>query len=177
MFRRYLRLAALPMAKRRQKKENLDHHFSVVVGMAKREFIPPTLEEVKAYIIEAGCLKVDAGEFITYYATNDWRDSNNKPLKVWKLKIRYWQSMASEMGRPDRKCHCGKYASYIGKDDTGQVYFRCEAHKPIRKFALPKDMTANVLHDVNKAIEDDTDLRRRRNQAIQLQGEALRRTK
>ena len=110
-----------------------------------KQFIPPTFDEVRAYIIESGCLKVDANEFIMYYATNDWRDSNNKPLKVWKLKVRYWQMMATEMGRPDRKCHCGKYGEYIGKDDTGQIYWRCAEHKPVRKFVLPSAITADLL--------------------------------
>jgi hypothetical protein len=47
-------------------------------------FVPPTLEEATAYFKESG--QVDPQGFIDYYASNDWRDSRNNPVKNWKQK-------------------------------------------------------------------------------------------
>ena len=50
------------------------------------KFIPPTLEEVKAYCEERKN-NVDAQKFIDHYAVNDWKDANDKPVRNWKQKI------------------------------------------------------------------------------------------
>lgn len=52
--------------------------------MAK--FIPPTIDEVKAYIKEKN-LNVDAVIFWNYYTEQDWKDSRNKPVLNWKGKM------------------------------------------------------------------------------------------
>ena len=46
----------------------------------------PTLEEIEAYCIERKN-NVNAQKFYDYYASNDWKDSNGKPVLNWKQKL------------------------------------------------------------------------------------------
>ena len=59
-----------------------------------RSFVPPTLEEVKAYASEAK-LNVDPEKFYRYFTTpNDkgetWVDSKGNKVKNWKQKMLTW---------------------------------------------------------------------------------------
>ena len=53
----------------------------------KKDFIPPTLEEVKKYCLEERKNNVDYQRFFDYYNVSDWKDRDGKPLKNWKQKI------------------------------------------------------------------------------------------
>ena len=55
----------------------------------KKEFIPPTVDEVKSYCQEKG-YNVDSRKFVEYYSSNNWKDKNDKPVKNWKLKLLCW---------------------------------------------------------------------------------------
>ena len=60
---------------------------------ANTRFIPPTIEEVKAYISDNGYLYVDAEAFINYYESIGWKvGKNNAPMKDWRASVRSWQS-------------------------------------------------------------------------------------
>ncbi len=52
----------------------------------KKEFVPPTVDEVKAYFKENGYTRDSAQKFFDYYKLNNWRDSKNNPIVNWKLK-------------------------------------------------------------------------------------------
>ena len=57
----------------------------------KNVFVPPTLEEVAAYVKERGN-SVDPQKFIDYYAANQWKDQSGKPVNNWKQKmIAVWE--------------------------------------------------------------------------------------
>lgn len=56
---------------------------------ATKRFIPPTLEEVKAYCKERKN-NVDAERFIDYYTSNGWQVGKNK-MKDWKAAVRTWE--------------------------------------------------------------------------------------
>lgn len=51
-----------------------------------KKFIPPTLEEVKAYCEERNN-DVDYQKFYDYYSVNDWKDSRGNQVKNWKQKL------------------------------------------------------------------------------------------
>jgi DNA-binding transcriptional regulator GbsR (MarR family) len=55
----------------------------------KKKFVPPSYEEVKAYITEKR-LNVDAQKFFDYYEAGDWHDGNGKAVKSWKQKCLTW---------------------------------------------------------------------------------------
>jgi hypothetical protein len=54
-----------------------------------KKFVPPSYEEVKAYIDEKR-LNVDAKKFFDYYEAGDWHDGNGKAVKSWKQKCLTW---------------------------------------------------------------------------------------
>lgn len=60
-------------------------------GKKRKEFIPPTLEEVTAYAEERG--RVDlAKKFFDYFEAGNWHDSEGKPVKAWKQKFITWEA-------------------------------------------------------------------------------------
>ena len=79
----------------------------VVAGSASR-FRPPTLEEVKSYILEKG-IEIDAERFVAYYESNGWMVGRNK-MKSWKSATvtwhknegRYGQSTTCQPTRPQK---------------------------------------------------------------------------
>jgi hypothetical protein len=54
-----------------------------------KKFIPPTLEEVKAYVAEKK-LNIDPQKFFDYYEAGEWHDGKGKPVKAWKQKAVSW---------------------------------------------------------------------------------------
>ncbi len=52
-----------------------------------KKFIPPTLETVKDYFKEKGYQESIAVTAFNYYNSNNWKDSNDKPVKSWKQKM------------------------------------------------------------------------------------------
>ena len=116
--------------------------------MPRKPFQPPTVQEVRDYILARGLWRVNPEKFVRFYEANDWRDSNDKPIKVWKLKVILWEDMAECRGDKPLRCSCGKYGEYTYKDDTGQLYAKCHDHRLIRKQVLPVEMTKNLLKGV-----------------------------
>ena len=58
-----------------------------------KKFVPPTLEEVKAYAAERGS-DVDPERFHTYFTAGDWKDSRGNPVRSWKQKFLTWERAA-----------------------------------------------------------------------------------
>lgn len=61
------------------------------VKKIKKEFIPPTLEEIKQYCLQRKN-KVNYQTFYDYYSENDWKDNQGKQVNNWKLKVISWES-------------------------------------------------------------------------------------
>ena len=57
----------------------------------RKQFTPPTLEEVQAYCLERKN-NVDAKKFYDYFSTSDWYDSKGNKVKSWKQKIITWEN-------------------------------------------------------------------------------------
>ena len=60
-------------------------------GEKRKRFVPPTLEEVKAYCQERNN-NVDPKKFFDYYEQGKWKDSKGNPVKNWKQKLITWES-------------------------------------------------------------------------------------
>lgn len=54
-----------------------------------KRFVPPTVEEVRAYCHERGN-GVDPQRFVDYYSSNGWMVGKNK-MKDWKAAVRTWE--------------------------------------------------------------------------------------
>lgn len=62
---------------------------------ASSRFIPPTLEEVSAFIAENN-YRVNAEKFIDYYNANGWMVGKTK-MKDWKAAVRNWHRNEREV--------------------------------------------------------------------------------
>jgi len=65
----------------------------------KKEFIPPTEQEVKDYV-SLRKLNVDPVLFYNFFTDGNWIDSRGHPVKNWKQKILTWNSHAQSRARP-----------------------------------------------------------------------------
>ena len=74
------------------KDNNINNNIDSVPTTKKTntKFIPPTVEEVKAYCKERKN-HIDPERFVAYYETNDWHVGRNK-MKNWKSAIRLWET-------------------------------------------------------------------------------------
>jgi len=54
----------------------------------KKEFTPPTLEEVKSWFIENGSTAQAGAKAWQYYTDGEWIDSKGTPVKNWRQKMR-----------------------------------------------------------------------------------------
>ena len=75
--------------KQNKNNKKKDTNVSKEKSAANNRFIPPTLEEVQAYCQERGN-KVDAEQFIDFYAAKGWMVGKNK-MKDWKACVRTWE--------------------------------------------------------------------------------------
>lgn len=71
--------------------ENRNLKTSENTGNEDIEFIPPTVEAVRAYCIQRNN-SVDAQRFIDFYTANGWvQGKGKKPIKDWKAAVRTWE--------------------------------------------------------------------------------------
>ena len=66
-----------------------DSEFEVEKKEKKAKFVPPSIEEVKAYIKESGITFVDSEYFHNYYTANGWKVSG-RSMVDWKATVRNW---------------------------------------------------------------------------------------
>lgn len=72
-------------------------------------FVPPSLEEVKAYAAEAKLTNIDADSFHDHYTANGWRQGGGKPIKDWKAACRLWNRRQHEFGKPKQEPQVSTY--------------------------------------------------------------------
>lgn len=68
-------------------------------------FIPPTIEDIKAYCEEKG-YKIDYDRFIDYYTSNGWMVGKNR-MKDWRACVRNWARKDSS--------GCAEYPTKVSK--------------------------------------------------------------
>ena len=61
-----------------------------------RAFVPPSVEEVKAYCLERGN-NIDPQYFVDYYDSNGWMVGKTK-MKDWKATVRRWEANERKNG-------------------------------------------------------------------------------
>ena len=80
------------------------------VGKKRTVFVPPSLEEVKAYCQERNN-SVDAEQFIDFYTAKGWMIGKNK-MKDWRGAVRTW-----ERNRQGEKKGYSRFGTPTYKDD------------------------------------------------------------
>lgn len=58
-------------------------------GQAPRAFVPPSVDEVKAYCLDNN-YKIDVQLFMAYYEARGWTLSKGKPMSNWKSAVTAW---------------------------------------------------------------------------------------
>lgn len=53
-------------------------------------FVPPDVEEVRAYCLERRN-EVDAASFVDYYEARGWSLGKGQPMKSWQAAVRTWE--------------------------------------------------------------------------------------
>ena len=72
---------------------------------AEPKFVPPTIEEVRAYCAERNN-GVDAAKFVNFYTSKGWKVGKEK-MKDWRAAVRNWE---------------GNNRAIAPKDDFGKYY-------------------------------------------------------
>ena len=91
-------------------------------GKKTPQFIPPTLDEVKAYFEERGT-SISPDAFWAHYEANGWVQSRGKPIKNWKACLTTWEHRRGEFGdgharaRPPKLSETAIQRSDIDYDD------------------------------------------------------------
>lgn len=77
---------------------------------ATHTFVPPTVEEVKAYCDEKGLDTVDPEYFVEYYSTMipPWTTKLGKPVRNWKLTVCDWSRHDKQRGITAQQPDTGK---------------------------------------------------------------------
>lgn len=86
---------AIKENKRKEKNKSISN--DIEREKPQKRFVPPTLEEVQAYIVEK-CYSVDAESFIAFYQSKNWMVGKNK-MKDWKAAILTWEKRERENPR------------------------------------------------------------------------------
>ena len=67
----------------------------------KKEWIPPTKEQFKKYILD-NKLNINGDDLYKYYSVGDWHDSKGNKVKNWKQKLLVLNSYNKDK-QPDTK--------------------------------------------------------------------------
>ena len=74
-----------------EKNIDLERNKEINTLAKPKRFMPPTIDEIKSYIVEKG-YSVNAEKFYNHYQANGWVQGRGKPIKCWKSAVSYWQS-------------------------------------------------------------------------------------
>lgn len=64
----------------------------------KKEFVPPTVDDVREYCREKGLSTIDPEYFVKFYTESDWIKANGKPVQNWKSTVLTWAQRDKERG-------------------------------------------------------------------------------
>lgn len=81
-------------------EKEIEKEIDIECKEKRKRFIPPTLEEVKAYVKERNS-SVDPKRFFEYYETGKWKDAKGQPVRNWKQKLITWEKKES---KPNKFC-------------------------------------------------------------------------
>ena len=99
---RFLEKPQKPKEKEKGKeKEREKDNIGADKPPTRHRFIPPTVDEVKAYCTEKGYV-VDPERFVDFYTSNGWRVGKN-PMKDWKAAVRNWSGKEKQNGKAEHK--------------------------------------------------------------------------
>ena len=78
-----------------------------------KRFIPPTIEDVKAYCSEKG-YDIDPERFIDFYESKNWMIGKNK-MSDWKAAARNWMRSSKDKGKSFCTQKVNKFNNFEGR--------------------------------------------------------------
>ena len=63
----------------------------------RKRFVPPTVDEVRAYCLERGN-GIDPQAFVDFYEARGWKYGQGKPVVDWKACVRTWENRRKQEG-------------------------------------------------------------------------------
>jgi len=94
------RNSVTPMLQERYGKKKIDNRDRE--KSKSKKFVPPTLEEVKAYIAEKS-YHVDAQFFFDYYDKGEWKRKDGTPVLNWKQTLVTWEKKDNKAEKPKKQ--------------------------------------------------------------------------
>lgn len=83
------------------KEKELDKDIDKKENIKRKNFVPPTVEEVKEYVDSVGS-QVDPEAFVAFYESKGWMIGRNK-MKSWKMAIVTWEKRNNLKRIPPKK--------------------------------------------------------------------------
>ena len=84
-----------------EEEKELEEDIDKKENTKRKNFIPPTVEEVKEYLDSVGS-QVDAESFVAFYESKGWMVGKNK-MKSWKAAIVTWEKRNGLKRSPPKK--------------------------------------------------------------------------
>lgn len=81
--------------KEKEKEIEIDSKEKKRKRYERAPFVPPTLDDVKAYCVERKN-NVDPQKFYDYFNASDWVDSKGNKVKNWKQKVITWEGFSND---------------------------------------------------------------------------------
>lgn len=82
--------------KKRKENKKKDNNTSSENIVSLTRFVPPTVDDIKAYCDERGVYLIDAQRFVDYYETRGWLLTKNRKMVDWKAAVRLWEKNERE---------------------------------------------------------------------------------
>lgn len=79
-----------PVTPKKELKEGETEGEKKPFARARKQFVPPTLDEVRAYVAQRGS-NVDPVQFFEYFQEGGWVDAKGQPVRAWKQKLLTWE--------------------------------------------------------------------------------------
>jgi hypothetical protein len=99
----------------------------IFVNSPTKKFTPPTIEEVKNYILEKG-YSIDAEHFVAYYESNGWKVGKNK-MKDWRFAIVTWSKNEKQYKPAEKQAYRHPITTIFSDELTNEQINRFERNR------------------------------------------------
>jgi hypothetical protein len=99
----------------------------IFVGEPTKKFTPPTIDEVKNYILEKG-YNIDAEHFVAYYESNGWKVGKNK-MKDWKFAVVTWSKNEKQFKPAEKQGYRHPFTTILSDELSKKQIERFEANR------------------------------------------------
>jgi hypothetical protein len=131
-------------------------------------FVPPTVEQVAAYVTEINA-GIDPGRFVDHYTARDWVLNNGRKVVDWKACVRTW--MGKDYGTSQ-----GSIRPAAGNGQAGGLFTREHQREAANKAALVEFLQSEGVCEGNLGFDQsqaNVGLHGRPDQGLVLRLEAI----